>query len=171
MVAERQAELLARRIESSGVEQERVEAQNHHLRMQHVHDRMRLVLDAGLAALGATLLVGIAWLFYGAVTDRSIVVNAFFVPPRLARKDYAGAITKAEAAHKNEPHWADPLEVWGEALAAQGQYSAAAGKYAEAYAYAPKWGALQLHWGEALDRLGDHSHALALPDGRSARAF
>jgi tetratricopeptide (TPR) repeat protein len=91
LVAERQAELLARRIESSGIEQQHVEAQNQHLHMLHIHDRMRLVLDAGLAALGVTLLVGIAWLLYGAITDRSIVVNAFSVPPRLAEQGYDGA--------------------------------------------------------------------------------
>ena len=91
LVAERQAELLARRIESSGAEQQHVEAQNRHLHMLHIHDRMRLVLDAGLAALGVALLVGITWLLYGAITDRSIVVNAFSVPPRLTEQGYDGA--------------------------------------------------------------------------------
>ena len=46
---------------------------------------MRLVLDAGLAALGVALLVGIAWTVYSAVTDRSIVVNAFTVAPNLEK--------------------------------------------------------------------------------------
>jgi hypothetical protein len=96
LVAERQAELLARRVESSDVEHEHVEAQNHHLRMQHVHDRMRLVLDVGLAALGVTLLLGIAWLLYGAITDRSIVVNAFSVPPRLAEQGLNGATVASD---------------------------------------------------------------------------
>jgi tetratricopeptide (TPR) repeat protein len=96
LVAERQAELLARRIESSGIEQHHVEAQNRHLHMSHIHDRMRLVLDAGLAALGVTLLVGIAWLLYGAITDRSIVVNAFSVPPHLAEQGYDGATVASD---------------------------------------------------------------------------
>ena len=64
------------------------------------------------------------------------------------------------SAHERGPHWADPIERWGEALAAQGQFQAAAQKYAEAFTYAPKWGALHLHWGEALDKLGDHAKAL-----------
>ena len=96
LVAERQAELLARRIESSGIEQQHVEAQNQHLHMLHIHDRMRLVLDAGLAALGVALLVGITWLLYGAITDRSIVVNAFSVPPRLAEQGYSGATVASD---------------------------------------------------------------------------
>ena len=67
---------------------------------------------------------------------------------------------KRRAAHERGPHWADPVERWGEALAAQGQFQTAAQKYAEAFAFAPKWGALHLHWGEALDKLGDHAQAL-----------
>ena len=96
LVAERQAELLARRIESADVEHRHIEAQNRHLHMLHIHDRMRLVLDVGLAALGITLLVGIAWLLYGAFTDRSIVVNAFSVPPRLAERGSNGATVASD---------------------------------------------------------------------------
>src|SRR5579863_5051932 len=84
-VADRQSALLEKRIARDGLERAHIEAQNHHLRMQHVHDRMRLVLDAGLAALGVALLVGISWSVYSAVTDRSIVVNAFTVAPNLEK--------------------------------------------------------------------------------------
>ena len=51
-VADREAEPLARTIERAGVAKQYVEAQNRHLHMQHIHDRLRLVLDAGLAAFG-----------------------------------------------------------------------------------------------------------------------
>ena len=95
-VADRQARLLEHRIERAGLEKEHLAAQNLHLRMQHIHDRLRLVLDAGLAVLGIALLVGIGWTVYGAVTDRSIVVNAFTVAPRLESTGQSGAIVAAQ---------------------------------------------------------------------------
>lgn len=91
LLADRQSALLEKRIARDGLERAHLEAQNHHLRLQHVHDRMRLVLDAGLAALGLALLVGIAWSVYSAVTDRSIVVNAFTVAPNLEKSGTSGA--------------------------------------------------------------------------------
>jgi hypothetical protein len=91
VVADRQSALLEKRIARDGLERAHLEAQNQHLHMQHVHDRMRLVLDAGLAALGMALLVGIAWSVYSAVTDRSIVVNAFTVAPNLEKAGTSGA--------------------------------------------------------------------------------
>ena len=33
-----------------------------------------------------------------------------------ARPELSGAIAKFENAHRNGPHFADPLEMWGEAL-------------------------------------------------------
>jgi hypothetical protein len=90
VVTNRQSALLEKRIARDGLERAHSEAQNPHLRMQHVHDRMRLVLDAGLAVLGVALLVGIAWSVYGAVTDRSIVVNAFTVAPNLEKSGNLG---------------------------------------------------------------------------------
>jgi len=95
-VADRQARLLEHRIERAGLEKEHIAAQNLHLRMRHIHDRLRLVLDAGLAVLGIALLVGIGWTVYGAVTDRSIVVNAFTVAPRLESTGQSGGIVVAQ---------------------------------------------------------------------------
>jgi len=48
-VADKQSALLVRRLERAGLEKEHIEAQNHHLHLQHIHDRLRLVLDVGLA--------------------------------------------------------------------------------------------------------------------------
>ena len=89
-VADKQSALLERRIERAGLEREHIEAQNRHLHLQHFHDRMRLVLDVGLATLGVALLIGIAWTVYGAVTDRSIVVNTFTVAPKLENAGASG---------------------------------------------------------------------------------
>jgi tetratricopeptide (TPR) repeat protein len=96
IVADRQSALLERRIERAGLEQEHIEAQNRHLHMQHIHDRMRLVLDVGLAALGVALLVGIAWTLYGAITDRSLVVNAFTVAPKIESAGVSGSTVAAQ---------------------------------------------------------------------------
>jgi hypothetical protein len=95
-VADKQSALLEHRIERAGLEKEHVEAQNRHLHMQHIHDRMRLVLDVGLAALGVALLVGITWTLYGAATDRSIVVNAFTIAPKLESAGVLGATVAAQ---------------------------------------------------------------------------
>jgi tetratricopeptide (TPR) repeat protein len=96
IVADRQAALLERRIERAGLEQQHIEAQNRHLHMQHIHDRMRLVLDVALATLGIALLVGIAWTLFGAITDRSIVVNAFTVAPKLESAGVSGSTVAAQ---------------------------------------------------------------------------
>ena len=49
------------------------------------------MLDVGLAALGAAVLLGIIWTHYGAVTDRAIVVNSFVVSPKLQAAGASGA--------------------------------------------------------------------------------
>ena len=64
--------------------------------------------------------------------------------------DLDGAIAKFESAHDKGPHFADPLEMWGEALIAQNRPDLALVKFEEAAKYAPHWGHLHLKWGEAL---------------------
>jgi tetratricopeptide (TPR) repeat protein len=103
VVAERQAALLDLRIERAGAEKAQIEGQIHHIAMQdkhlhlqQIHDKMRLVLDVGLAALGVALLVGIVWTLFGAATDRSIVVNAFTVSPKLENAGASGATVAAQ---------------------------------------------------------------------------
>jgi len=59
--------------------------------MQRIHERLRLVLDFGLAGLGIALLCGIGWMLYGAIADRSIVVNAFTVTPKLEAAGASGS--------------------------------------------------------------------------------
>jgi tetratricopeptide (TPR) repeat protein len=46
--------------------------------------------------------------------------------------------------------FADPLEMWGEALMAKNRSDLALAKFEEAAKYAPNWGRLHLKWGEAL---------------------
>ena len=76
----------------------------------------------------------------------------------LARGDADGAIAKFTFACQKGPHFADPLEGWGEALMAK-KDSGAAAKFEEAEKYAPNWGRLHLKWGEALAYAGKKDEA------------
>ena len=77
----------------------------------------------------------------------------------LRKGDLDGAIAKFESAHKKSPHFADPLEMWGEALIAKNRSDLALAKFEEANKYAPNWGRLHLKWGEALWWSGKHDEA------------
>ncbi len=77
----------------------------------------------------------------------------------LAKGDYDAAIAKFMLANQKGPHFADPLEMWGEALIAKNRSDLALAKFAEADKYAPNWGRLHLKWGEALLWSGDGADA------------
>jgi len=62
----------------------------------------------------------------------------------LARGKPDDAIAKFTVANKKGPHFADPLEGWGEALMAKSQSHLALAKFEEAENYAPNWGRLHL---------------------------
>jgi tetratricopeptide (TPR) repeat protein len=78
---------------------------------------------------------------------------------RAAKGDLDGAIAKLEIAHQKGPHFADPLEFWGEILIAHNRSDLALVKFEEANKYAPNWGRLHLKWGEALWWAGKHDDA------------
>ena len=73
----------------------------------------------------------------------------------LAKGDLNGAIAKFTIANQKGPHFADPLEMWGEALMLKNRSDQALAKFEEANKYAPNWGRLHLKWGEALLWSGD----------------
>ena len=76
------------------------------------------------------------------------IAHEAWAEAKLFRRDYAGAIREAAAAHAVGPRWAEPLKHWGDALAARGKWSDAAAKYALALERAPNWAALrQVHIG------------------------
>lgn len=79
---------------------------------------------------------------------------------RLESGNANGAIGLCRLAHQKAPHWADPLEYWGEALLAIRHYDDARAKFAEAAEHAPNWGRLHLKWAEALDASGKHADAV-----------
>jgi tetratricopeptide (TPR) repeat protein len=68
----------------------------------------------------------------------------------LKKGDYGAAIALFAVAHKKGSHFADPLEMWGEALMNQNRSDLALAKFEEAANDAPNWGRLHLKWGEAL---------------------
>jgi tetratricopeptide (TPR) repeat protein len=71
------------------------------------------------------------------------------------------AIARFTIANQKSPHFADPLEGWGEALMAKNRSHRALAKFAEAEKYAPDWGRLHLKWGEALRYSGNKDEAKA----------
>jgi tetratricopeptide (TPR) repeat protein len=77
----------------------------------------------------------------------------------LEKGDADAAIAQFEQAHVKGPHFADPLEMWGEALMSQNRSDLALAKFEEADKYAPNWGRLHLEWGEALFWMGDKEGA------------
>ena len=54
-----------------------------------------------------------------------------------------GAIEKLHDANVRGPHWADPLEAWGNALSKLKKPKEALVKYQEAMRYAPHWKQLE----------------------------
>jgi Flp pilus assembly protein TadD len=78
---------------------------------------------------------------------------------RLERGDNDGAIALFDIAHSKGPHFADALEMWGEALMAKADFSGAVEKFIEADRFAPNWGRNHLRWGLALARLGRQDDA------------
>ena len=86
----------------------------------------------------------------------------------MAKGDLDGAAAKFESAHAKGPHYADPLEMWGEVLIAKNRSDLAFAKFEEANKYAPNWGRLHLKWGEALmwsGKRGDARKQFAIAAG------
>jgi tetratricopeptide (TPR) repeat protein len=83
---------------------------------------------------------------------------------RLTRGDAEGAIAVLQRAHEVGPHFAEPLELTGEALMRKGDYSGAVAKFRLADELAPRWGANHLHWGQSLLHTGQKREAQARLD-------
>jgi tetratricopeptide (TPR) repeat protein len=77
----------------------------------------------------------------------------------LAKGDLAGAVAEFADAHTRGSHYADPLELWAEALIRANRSDLALATFDEASKYAPNWGRLHLKWGEALRWSGDRAGA------------
>ncbi len=80
---------------------------------------------------------------------------------RLARGDADGAIAVLERAHENGPHFADALELMGEALMRKGDYRGAVDKFRSADGAAPRWGRNHFRWGQSLLHIGREHEAKA----------
>jgi tetratricopeptide (TPR) repeat protein len=96
IVADKQSTLLDHRLERAGLEKEHIEAQNHHLHLQRIHDKLRLVLDAGLACFGVALALLLGWAVWTAMRSESVVVDAFTVPPSFVARGLTGVVVAAQ---------------------------------------------------------------------------
>jgi hypothetical protein len=70
-------------------------------------------------------------------------------------------LAQARIANRLGPTFADPLELWGEAMIVRNRADLALAKFQAASAHAPNWGRLHLKWGEALLWSGDAAAARA----------
>jgi tetratricopeptide (TPR) repeat protein len=104
---------------------------------------------------------GAAWWFARASRDAPSLpfAEADLGAMLLHKGDYDGAIAKFRKANVKGPHFADPLEMWGEALMLKNRSDLALPKFEEANKYAPNWGRLHLKWGEALFYAGRRGDA------------
>ena len=119
----------------------------------------------GVKAMAASRLGDVAsserWFIQAERQWPGSLIMRYWALERLARRDYAGTIKVAARAHKAAPRYADPLEIWGEALLGKGDALGAARKFETAVQLAPRWGRLQLKWGEALVKLSKMNEARA----------
>ena len=65
------------------------------------------------------------------------------------------------AVNQKGPHFADPLEMWGEALMLNNRSDLALAKFEDANKYAPNWSRLHMKWGEALGYVSRKDEARA----------
>jgi tetratricopeptide (TPR) repeat protein len=79
----------------------------------------------------------------------------------MRRGNYDRAVEKFRRANAVGPHFADPLELWGEALSLAGHANLAIARFEEANKFAPQWGRPHLKWAEALERVGQKDAAQA----------
>jgi tetratricopeptide (TPR) repeat protein len=96
IVVDKQSMLLDQRLARAGLEKQHIEAQNHHLRLQHIHDKLRLVLDVGLACFGVALALLLVWAVWTATRSNSVVVETFTVPPSFEARGLSGAVVAGQ---------------------------------------------------------------------------
>jgi tetratricopeptide (TPR) repeat protein len=86
---------------------------------------------------------------------------------QLQRNDADGAMAVLQKAHEVGPHFAEPLELMGEALMRKRDFRGAIAKFSQAEEAAPRWGKNQLRWSESLLRIGYERQAKAHLDKAS----
>jgi tetratricopeptide (TPR) repeat protein len=94
-----QVEFLSAQSKLQGVQAEKLRAELHHLRAQdrniavaNLRERLKLVLDAGLALVGLALIAVIGVVVYSAARAQSVIVDAFSVPPDFAAQGNSGVV-------------------------------------------------------------------------------
>jgi tetratricopeptide (TPR) repeat protein len=127
------------------------------------HDCNLCLVMRGRIAEAAHDLRGAAYWYDRATVDAPSLPFAAFRAGALAlaQGKLDIAIAHLRMANTRGPHFADALELWGEALMLQNRSDLALTKFSEASKYAPNWGRLHLKWGEALRYAGHPAEAKA----------
>jgi hypothetical protein len=102
--------------------------EQHDLHVSHL--RFRRFGDYAKAAMEATIALFIA-----------LVVAGFAALIWQAQEAFRRRACEGRAGEPRRPHFADPLEIWGEALMRNNRSDLALFKIEEANKYAPPWGA------------------------------
>jgi len=85
-----------------------------------------------------------SWYAKAIALGPSLPAGYFSLGLALARHgDLPGAAEYLAIAHEKGPHWADPLEAWGDVLVRQGKKREAREKFRSAQKFAPEWRLLQ----------------------------
>jgi tetratricopeptide (TPR) repeat protein len=93
--------------------------------------------------------------FAAAITDAPHLPKAYLERgvARLGWGDLAGALADAQKANQLGPRYADPLKLWGDILARQGDWRGAKAKYDAALPLAPAWIALKAARAQAAGKV------------------
>ncbi|HTW34372.1 MAG TPA: hypothetical protein VMD53_07130, partial [Rhizomicrobium sp.] len=130
----RQKEFLESQIELQGLQADKLKTEllHQHIELKiaavsNVRERLKLVLDVGLAFLGLALIALIGAAIYSATRSQSVVVDAFSVPPDFAAQGNTGVVvaggfldrlttlqnaTRADATHHSiEDAWSNDVKI------------------------------------------------------------
>ncbi|MGH8397235.1 MAG: tetratricopeptide repeat protein [Gammaproteobacteria bacterium] len=89
---QREAALHDLHAENLKLQSQALRSQHKQLRSQRLHDRIRTVYQSALSLVALLVLAIIAYGFYSAATDQSVVVNQFQVPPAFAAEGNSGTV-------------------------------------------------------------------------------
>ena len=130
----RQKEFLESQTKLQDLHEKKLKADLRHLhtelqlqKIANVRERLKLVLDVGLALLGLALIALIGAAVYSATRSQSVVVDAFSVPPDFAAQGNTGVVvaggfldrlttlqnaTRADATHHSiEDAWSNDVKI------------------------------------------------------------
>jgi tetratricopeptide (TPR) repeat protein len=180
-----QLEFLKAQTALQALQAEKLKAELHHLQadekniaVANVRERLKLVLDIGLALFGVALIVLIGTAVYSAARSRSVVVDAFSVPPDFAAQGNTGVVvaggfldqlqalqaaTRSASAHHNvEDAWSNDIKV---------NIPDTGVSLGEVLTYLRGWLGNDIHIGGNIVRSGDNIVLSVRGNGLPAKSF